>query len=79
MSAETRLLYVRLKQKYFFIFLTTSVKATYHVYYSLQYYAKLPNFIYSSNTTSWRLMRRANNNNNIAVVGSVSKQCVICN
>ena len=26
---------------------------------------KLPNFIYSSNTTSWRLMRRANNNNNM--------------
>ena len=24
---------------------------------------KLPNFLYSSNTTSWRLMRRANNNN----------------
>ena len=25
---------------------------------------KLPSFLYSSNTTSWRLMRRANNNNN---------------
>ena len=25
---------------------------------------KLPTFLYSSNTTSWRLMRRANNNNN---------------
>ena len=24
---------------------------------------KLPNFLYSSNATSWRLMRRANNNN----------------
>ena len=24
---------------------------------------KLPNFLYSSNTPSWRLMRRANNNN----------------
>ena len=26
---------------------------------------KHPNFIYSSNTTSWRLMRRANSNNNL--------------
>ena len=26
---------------------------------------KLPNFLYSSNTTSWRLMRRANSNNNL--------------
>ena len=25
---------------------------------------KLPNFLYSSSTTSWRLMRRASNNNN---------------
>ena len=25
---------------------------------------KLPSFLYSSNTTSWRLMRRASNNNN---------------
>ena len=27
---------------------------------------KLPTFLYSSNTTSWRLMRRANNNNNLS-------------
>ena len=26
---------------------------------------KLPNFLYSSNTISWRLMRRANNNSNM--------------
>ena len=28
---------------------------------------KLPTFLYSSNTTSWRFMRRANNNNNYIV------------
>ena len=28
---------------------------------------KLPDFIYSSNTTSWRLMRRANNNNHAEI------------
>ena len=29
--------------------------------------AKLPNFLYSLNTTYWRLMRRANNNNNVII------------
>ena len=35
---------------------------------------KLPNFLYSSNTTSWRLMGRANNNdNNVSHQGLLTK------
>ena len=36
---------------------------------------KLPNFFYSSNTTSWRLMRRANNNNMRRSIGPRSTGC----
>ena len=36
---------------------------------------KLPNFLYSSNTTSWRLMRRVNNNNKLQTSSNVIPAC----
>ena len=40
---------------------------------------KLPSFLYSSNTTFWRLMRRANNNDNNHVFGDMTHMCItIC-